>query len=94
MQELEAVETQLRAVWIDVMESAFAFDDPAIRAGSLWNLGLTSANFVRLLTSVEEGFGFEWDLDESADAVSCFDNLVACVSRHATKLPALAMESA
>ncbi|MDQ2958829.1 MAG: hypothetical protein M3Y42_17950 [Actinomycetota bacterium] len=94
MQEIQAVETQLRAVWIDVMDSAFPFDDPAIRAGSLWNLGLTSANFVRLLTSVEEGFGFEWDLDESADAVSSFDNLVACVSRNATTVPTLAMDSA
>lgn len=62
-------------------------DDTAARAGSLWNIGLTSAGFVRLLTMVEEAFGLEWDLDDSIDAVSTFDNLAAHVSRHATRLP-------
>lgn len=62
-------------------------DDAAARAGSLWNIGLTSAGFVRLLTMVEEAFGLEWDLDDSVDAVSTFDNLAAHAARNATRLP-------
>jgi len=62
-------------------------DDAAARAGSLWNIGLTSAGFVRLLTMVEEEFGLEWDLDDSVDAVSTFDNLAAHAARNATRLP-------
>jgi acyl carrier protein len=61
--------------------------DAAARAGSLWNVGLTSAGFVRLLTMVEEEFGLEWDLDDSVDAVATFDNLAAHVARNATRMP-------
>lgn len=85
---MNVLEQCLLGVWCEVTGSTPVFDDPLSRTESLWNSGLTSINFVQLLTLVEEGFGFEWDLDESADAVSSFDSLLDSVARHATRLPA------
>lgn len=88
MQDTEQVATGLAGVWQSVVGTPLPLDDPALREESLWSLGLTSADFIRLLTAIEDGFGLEWDLDDSVDAVASFGNLVAHVGAHATRLPA------
>lgn len=62
--------------------------EPAAAGVSLWNLGLTSSDVMRLLVAVEDRFGVTWSLDDSADALSSFGALVAHVGEHATRVPA------
>lgn len=89
MHDDDAVKAALNEVWARITGTPLPLDDPAARSGSLWNLGLTSAGFIQLLAAVEDEFGFEWDLDDdSAEAISSFDNLVAHVAAHAARLPA------
>ncbi|MER6627350.1 phosphopantetheine-binding protein [Streptomyces sp. NPDC000987] len=85
MHDNDAVTAALGEVWTRVTgEPAPA--GPAARAGSLWNLGLTSAGFIQLLAAVEDEFGFEWDLD---DDISSFDVLAVHVAAKARRLPAV-----
>jgi acyl carrier protein len=61
--------------------------EPAAAEVSLWNLGLTSSDAMRLLSAVEDRFGVRWSLDDSSDALSSFGALVAHVAEHATTVP-------
>ncbi|MYU20828.1 phosphopantetheine-binding protein [Streptomyces sp. SID8352] len=88
MHDNDAVRAALTDVWNRVTGEELP-SGPEARTTSLWSLGLTSAGFIQLLAAVEDDFGFEWDLDdESAEAISSFDNLTAYVVAHATRLPA------
>ncbi|MEV7022095.1 acyl carrier protein [Kitasatospora sp. NPDC093558] len=88
MYDSTTVAACLRGLLESVVDGALPLDNPEARAASLWNLGLTSAGFMRLLAGIESDFGIEWDLDDPSDAVSSFDALVAHVSAHATRVPA------
>ncbi|QKW06903.1 acyl carrier protein [Streptomyces sp. NA04227] len=87
MYDNTAVATELRGLLESVVGTKLPLDEPGARTVSLWNLGLTSAAFMRLLAEVEDGFGVEWDLDDSSDAVSSFDALVEHVAKNAKRLP-------
>ncbi|MFD9069064.1 phosphopantetheine-binding protein [Streptomyces lasiicapitis] len=87
MYDSTTVAAHLRGLLDHVVGSELPLDSPDVRAASLWNLGLTSADFMRLLADIETGFGIKWDLDDSAEAVSTFNSLLAHVRAHATRLP-------
>ncbi|GAA4677779.1 MULTISPECIES: phosphopantetheine-binding protein [Streptomyces] len=80
MHSPEAVAEKLRALLEDIVGGAVPLDEPGARTVPLWNLGLTSTGFMRLLDAIDETFGVEWDLLDSVDAVSSFDNLVAHIA--------------
>ncbi|MGK5630178.1 hypothetical protein [Streptomyces sp. URMC 123] len=94
MHDKHVVAAELSAIWTSVVGAPPPLDDPAARTGSLWNLGLTSAGFVRLLTAIEDAFALVWDLDDSVDAVSSFDRLLDHVAEHAGRLPGAAAGAA
>ncbi|MDL2078748.1 phosphopantetheine-binding protein [Streptomyces sp. GXMU-J15] len=82
MYDSTTVAEHLRGLLENAVGAPLPLDDPAARAASLWNLGLTSAGFMRLLAEAEDAFGIEWDLDEPTDAFSSYDALLAHVTAH------------
>ncbi|MGW0768603.1 hypothetical protein [Streptomyces sp. NPDC002676] len=82
MYDSTTVAEQLRGLLENAVGAPLPLDDPAARAASLWNLGLTSAGFIRLLADIEDGFGLAWDLDEPTEAFSSYDALLAHVVDH------------
>jgi acyl carrier protein len=87
MYDEKDVVTVLADLLEHAVERPLRLDDPAARTVPLWNLGLTSSAFMRLLADIEDKFGVVWDVDDSADAVSSFDTLTAHVAARATLLP-------
>lgn len=84
----QMVATALHTLLRDCVDQDLVFTDPAVRSAPLWNLGITSAGFMRLLALVEDTFGIEWDLDDAPDSVMSLDGLTAFVTEHATRFPA------
>lgn len=87
MSRTESVAGELARLVEDVTGRPVRLDDPAATATPLWNLGLDSAEVIRLLNAVEDSFGVVWSLDDSVDALSSFDALAAHVAARATVPP-------
>jgi acyl carrier protein len=83
MRDRNAVATQLQEILCDVVGADVPTAIAEASSESLWEFGLTSAGFIRLLATVEEAFAVDWDLDTSIDAVSSFDNLVGYIVANA-----------
>ncbi|MBC2905594.1 hypothetical protein [Streptomyces cupreus] len=82
MYDSTTVAEHLRGLLENAVGAPLPLEDPAARAASLWNLGLASAGFMRLLADVEDAFGIEWDLDQPTEAFSSYDALLAHITEH------------
>ncbi|MGW5633653.1 hypothetical protein [Streptomyces sp. NPDC003832] len=82
MNDSTTVAEHLRGLLENAVGAPLPLEDPAARTTSLWNLGLASAGFMRLLADVEDAFGIEWDLDQPTEAFSSYDALLAHITEH------------
>ncbi len=87
MSGADPVAVHLGALIQELSGHTIPLDDAAATAGPLWNFGMTSSDVIRLLNGVEERFGVTWSLDDSAEAFSSFDALVAHVAEHGMTVP-------
>lgn len=87
MNSADLVAVQLGALVQELTGYTIPLDDAAATAGPLWNFGMTSSDVIRLLNGVEDRFCITWSLDDSAEAFSSFDALVAHIAQHGATVP-------